>query len=694
MAQRGSRGTGYEASTKRMARFEETDDTTTRRTKAYRPNRELAIGAPLTAAFVGFLGLGARSPSAAEQPSETSGGTVAPRNDAAGTEAPSPLIQGTVAATPQTIPELHAEPPAAAKAGSLPDSAAAGTDPRLTIEPETWPQGPLPDGAPETAAVVSPSPSPAFMPVQSVAAASAVDPTAPPAAEEEGPTLEPVGEVRQAGDQGATLEGGAAADRLVGGAGDDILRGGAGGDELYGAEGADRLEGGAGSDRLRGGAGDDVLEGGTGGDILEGGAGADSLRGGPGPDRLSGDGGNDLLDGGPGGDLLAGGPGDDILRVDALTDRVLETADGGRDTVVIEAEFADHLAAIHPDRAPDGAATFVLGDELATDLPPEVASYLRHLGGNIENLTLEGDAPHDILGDAGDNTLLGNAGDNIILGGAGDDRLEGGDGDDHLVGGEGDDLLVGGGGDDQLYGGPGDDVFVLGLAEDGHDFIHDREGTNALRAPSLSSAQVTATLDGEDLSLRVGDAEIARIVGYRGHEQAYGTITFADGPRELGDLLQTDHGSSSPGDLLASYMDGRPLVGDAAANVLPGSDGADRISGGAGNDLLLGRGGNDLLDGGPGADELRGGPGDDLYLLRAGEGIDRIRDGEGVNQVALPDASADLLSGFMSGDDLWISVDGTPSLVIEDYDRNPGAFPELHAADGTVATQRLTGTDG
>src|SRR4051794_15351333 len=158
---------------------------------------------------------------------------------------------------------------------------------------------------------------------------------------------------------GATLKGGAGADRLTGGTveggpGSDVLQGGTlsyadhtegvhanlAGDTAAGAPGENdtilpgftAFDGGAGPDvvqaaergvRFDGAGGDDVLDGSPEYDALEGGEGDDTLRGHGGDDelyddaasgdRLEGGAGDDYLLAGPGADTLDGGPGNDHL---------------------------------------------------------------------------------------------------------------------------------------------------------------------------------------------------------------------------------------------------------------------------------------------------------------------------------------------------------------------------------------------
>ena len=208
---------------------------------------------------------------------------------------------------------------------------------------------------------------------------------------------------------------------------------------LYGNDGANRLDGGGDADSMVGGRGHDVF-------IVENaGDGAFEFASG-GHDRvessvgfrlgahietlvLTGDGaidgtgnalanvivGNDganHLNGGRGADTLRGGGGDDSYVVDRSTDRIVESAGGGVDTLL--------------------------------------SAGSRALGGHVENLVLTGAADAAGSGSNGRNVLRGNHGDNRIEGRGGGDTLHGLAGDDRLAGGGGRDLLAGGDGADRF----------------------------------------------------------------------------------------------------------------------------------------------------------------------------------------------------------------------------------------------------
>ncbi|MFV0303641.1 MAG: calcium-binding protein [Paracoccus sp. (in: a-proteobacteria)] len=132
-----------------------------------------------------------------------------------------------------------------------------------------------------------------------------------------------------------------------------------------------------------------------------GASGHDSLSGGDGNDTLGGGHGNDTVDGGAGTDKLIGGFGDDYFTwLDGL-DQIVETADGGNDTV--------------------HSATMTLN--LRTN--PQFV--------NIENATAAGQRDLAVFGSSGHNKLVGNVGDNIIMGDLGNDTLTGDMGTDTFI---------------------------------------------------------------------------------------------------------------------------------------------------------------------------------------------------------------------------------------------------------------------
>jgi trimeric autotransporter adhesin len=206
-----------------------------------------------------------------------------------------------------------------------------------------------------------------------------------------------------------TLIGGVGIDTLIGGIGDDIYtvqnsgavikeNAGEGTDTVWTNVSytlSDNVENMALVGSITG-TGNDVnntmIAYGPGDKTMNGGGGEDLLIGGDGNDTLNGGDGNDILDGGAAVNTLIGGAGDDNYGVHNSADVIVESPDGGNDTVWSNA-----------------------------------ASYT--LSTNVENLALVGSV--NGTGNDGDNQIIAyGAGDNIISGGKGNDYLAGGAGDD------------------------------------------------------------------------------------------------------------------------------------------------------------------------------------------------------------------------------------------------------------------------
>lgn len=319
---------------------------------------------------------------------------------------------------------------------------------------------------------------------------------------------------------------------------------------------------------------------------------------------------DNVIKGNAGANVLTGGAGDDTYHVNVATDRLVENANEGIDTV--------HST----------AATFTLAP-------------------NVEHLVMEGTGNLSGTGNAIANTLLGNSGNNILDGKAGADSMSGGGGDDtyfvenpadlvheefnygidtvkadlniyvlpdnvenlillgpaisgsgnalpnnimgnvaanFLYGLEGDDVLDGGTGSDFMFGGAGDDVYFFDNPNDVATEAFD-EGSDAVRS--------AVTLDRLD-----DNVENVLLLG----SKALGA---------KGNGLDNT------------------LTGNTGANVLNGEDGEDHLIGLAGNDSLAGGEGDDFLDGGAGTDILRGNQGSDRYYVDST--LDKVIevDGEG-----------------------------------------------------------------
>lgn len=239
---------------------------------------------------------------------------------------------------------------------------------------------------------------------------------------------------------GNLLVGNDIGNRLIGNAGNDVHRGGLGADTMVGGLGNDTYEVddtgdvvtetsavGGGTDTVRStityklGAyvenlvllGSDAING-T-GNLLD--------------NNLSGNDAANVLNGSGGADRMNGELGDDTYYVDNVGDEVIESINGGTDTV---RSSIDH--------------TLVL---------------------RAENLVLTGTADIDGTGTVLNNAITGNAGANVLLGGGGIDKIKGGAGNDTVNGGSGSDFL---------YGGADADTFVFDSLV-GSDSVRDFDGT-------------------------------------------------------------------------------------------------------------------------------------------------------------------------------------------------------------------------
>lgn len=445
------------------------------------------------------------------------------------------------------------------------------------------------------------------------------------------------------------ITGGEGNDNVAGGVGDDTISGGTGNDSLDGGTGNDRLLGDDGNDSVTGSAGNDVIFGGADNDTLSGGDDNDLINGDDGNDTLFGGNGVDVLNGGLGADSMEGGAGNDIYRVDSLSDRVREVADGGYDRVL--------------------------------------SSVSHTLGSHVERLSLTGTADLTGAGNAVDNRLDGNSGANSLTDGAGHDRLYGYAGNDTLTGGAGNDTLDGGVGADSMVGGADDDLYVVDdvgdavieLENAGYDRVlasinytlgtdlerlslsgtADINGTGNMRANRLDGNEGANILDDGDFSLDffgsisdslyggagndtlIGNSGADRLDGGLGADSMSGGI--GDDTYFVDDALDVVFEAADAGydrvlasvsytltadverlsligtaDLNATgQAQANRLDGNAGANRLDAGEGNDRLFGLGGNDTLIGGGGKDLLDGGLGTDRMTGGLGADRFAFRS-----------------------------------------------------------------------------
>lgn len=295
----------------------------------------------------------------------------------------------------------------------------------------------------------------------------------------------------------AIFNGTNAAETINGTAGNDEIYGLGGNDTLNGGDGNDLIDGGAGADDMNGGNGNDIyivdnvndevievagggvsdivrssvtftlnghiealyltgntnningfghnssndyIEGSERDNRLEGLNGNDTLIGNGGGDVLMGGAGNDTLYGGAGGDRLVGGDGDDRYTLIEDADTIVESNNGGTDTVFVVNR--NYTLSNNVERL------MITGDNL-TGRGNDGANYLE-LNSRIDG---------ELFGGGGNDTLV------AIF----DGDLHGGGGND-IIRGARENAMFGDGGNDTMYlssgrqtatGGTGDDVFAF-----------------------------------------------------------------------------------------------------------------------------------------------------------------------------------------------------------------------------------------
>ncbi|WP_298192439.1 calcium-binding protein [Novosphingobium sp.] len=380
------------------------------------------------------------------------------------------------------------------------------------------------------------------------------------------------------------------------------ISGNIGNNTLDGVGGGDTLLGGLGNDTYIVHAGDKLIElAGEGIDtvraegsytlatnferlFLTGTAGA-TLTGNAADNVIVGNAGADIIDGGEGADVMMGGGGMDTYVVDNVGDKVIETADGDKDTV---------LSSI---------------------------SYI--LSGNLENLTLTGTGAINATGNGQYNTLTGNDAANVIDGGRGRDVMIGKGGDDIYIVDDGNDTVQEdpGGGTDTVRS----SLYATYLSSS----VERLELTGAAKFANGNELDNVITGTDRD-NVIAGGAGADRMIGAGGND-SYTVDNTGDRVVELADG-GTDKVIAVATWTMSANVENLDMLGSDNINAT-GNDLANLINGNEGNNVLSGRGGNDVLNGGGGVDTLIGGTGDDTFIVnfigdtvveRAGEGTDTV----------------------------------------------------------------------
>ncbi|OZA34127.1 MAG: hypothetical protein B7X92_10655 [Novosphingobium sp. 17-62-9] len=384
----------------------------------------------------------------------------------------------------------------------------------------------------------------------------------------------------------------------------------------------------------------DVL-GTNGNDILNGTEDAELIQGLEGDDQLNGLGGDDQLDGGLGGDIMTGGAGNDTYSVQDQVDQVIENADEGIDTVVI-------------DTAATGAFSFTLPDHVE-NLDISGLSEIYASGNALDNqITVAATAYYSVTGEAGNDTLSAAAATSIgyLDGGSGDDTITGSATEfltygpigivdvisEAIFGSDGNDTLFGGGGIDDIYGGTGNDHITGsdGSVEPYYDFDY-----------NLQAGQ------GDEIYGGTGDDVIA---AGGGHDTIYGddgddTISGEGGDDKINTGVGTDTVFGGAGNDIVyayDYLDQGP-------DAIYGGEGNDRIEANSTGSQVYGDGGNDVLvSAGSVAIDWFGGEGDDTFQSMSSNGaVDTVTGGAGRDRYVLNygyDGVVDVFTDFQTSD--------------------------------------------
>jgi trimeric autotransporter adhesin len=467
-------------------------------------------------------------------------------------------------------------------------------------------------------------------------------------------------------DLARTISGTAGADTLSGFETNDRIFGMAGNDNLIGSGGDDLLDGGMGIDSMTGGAGNDTYVIDDAGDsvvesVAEGidlvqsavtytlgyqvenltlvGTSAVNATGNALDNTLRGNSADNTLDGGAGADTLSGGAGNDIYVVDNAADVVAEAAGEGTDRV-------------------DSSVSYTLG-------------------GDVENLTLNGTAVINATGNALANALTGNAAANVLDGGAGGDTMAGGAGNDTYVVDSAGDVITeaASAGTDLVLSGVdwtlGNEIENLTLTGTGNfsgignalaNTLRGNAGNNALNGAAGNDTMIGGA--GDDAYDVDSASDVITELAGEGTDSVSSSVTYTLVNNVEHLSLTGTTAINGTGNTLANT-----LRGNSAANVLDGGAGVDTMIGGAGNDVyvvdntadaiaelaaegtdrvdssvsyslsaevenltltgatatnatgnalanvLVGNGGANVLDGGAGNDTMTGGAGNDTYVV-------------------------------------------------------------------------------
>lgn len=373
-------------------------------------------------------------------------------------------------------------------------------------------------------------------------------------------------------------------------------------------------------------------------------------------DTLKGSNSGDTINGLAGADTMTGRNGGDLYIVDDVNDVIVEVSGQGIDAVLSSAANYT-LSANIENLSLDGSANInAVGNTLNN-----------RMWGNSGNNTLDGGNGYDILtGDAGNDTYvvdsaldmlydttgtdtvvaaaswsLGALYENLSLSGGSSINAIGNTLVNTITGNAGNNTLDGGAGNDMLIGGGGNDTYIISglgdvlteLAGQGTDTV--RSAFTYTLAAEFENLVLTGStnLDGTGNSVAnvlTGNTGINTLTGGAGND-TYVVQNTADVVVENA-AEGTDIVESSATFTLSANIENLTLTGNAIINGT-GNAAVNTITGNDTDNTLIGLAGNDTLNGGLGADVLIGGADNDLYIVNDDFDVVVENNGEGTDTV-------------------------------------------------------------
>ena len=468
-------------------------------------------------------------------------------------------------------------------------------------------------------------------------------------------------------------------------------------DTQNGLAGNDVLTASIGNDELNGGADDDILTGGAGNDYLLGGTGDDEYHwdAGDGHDIIKEDGtgtGNDD-------DRIMLGSGFDSadLTITRISNNgLLIEIDNGSDTgsILIEDQFNTGNGHVELIEFSD-TSTYRLDDKNYSLTGTSGSDQLFGVDiGGAGSDTIYGGAGNDVINgyapnqnnDSSTNYLYGEAGDDEINGGIGTDYIYGGIGNDELDGNGGDDVMDGGTGNDMYWGDGGDDEYIY---TGGHDVIRDTSGS--ADKITLAAAYDSVTPDyfrfDDDLQIFWDEDNTITISNFYNGDYVE-TMVYDDTTTVTLTSVTAITQGTSAGETLSGTSGDDVLYGnggDDTVNGFGGSNGNDTVYGGTGDDEVNGGYGDDYLDGGAGNDEYYGGADNDTYFYVSGHDFMDEQSGTDILEIAAGWDWEDLTFKRYdaNANDLWIEINGSNSIELNNHFTSSGAWETLRMNDGT-----------